>query len=169
MKPLFSQHPAAHRVRLLLLDVDGVLTDGKLYFGADGFATKAFHVRDGLGLAMLRKAGVLTGIVSGRSEVFVERRATELGMRFVRLGIEDKAAAVSAIVSEANLAPDDVAFMGDDVNDIPAFAMVGVSIAVADAHPRALAAASFVTAAVGGAGAVREVADAILSATRGPG
>lgn len=166
MKPAFARSPDAGRIRLLLLDVDGVLTDGRLYFGTDGFAAKAFHVRDGLGIALLHKAGIATGIVSGRTETYVERRATELGMRFVRLGIEDKGAEVAAILREGGFAKDQVGFVGDDVNDIPAFLAVGVSIAVADAHPGALAAARFVTVANGGAGAVREVADAILSNVR---
>jgi 3-deoxy-D-manno-octulosonate 8-phosphate phosphatase (KDO 8-P phosphatase) len=163
---LISELPADERVDLLLMDVDGVLTDGKLYFGTNDFASKSFHVRDGLGIALLAQSGVTTGIVSGRSEEFVVRRAKELAMRFIRVGVEDKAAEVVAIAAECGIPLQRVAFIGDDVNDIPAFAQVGVSIAVHDAHPEAIEAARFVTATRGGHGAVREVADLLRARLR---
>lgn len=154
-------------IRLFLMDVDGVLTDGRLYYGDDGVRMKAFHVRDGLGLALLRRHGVATGVISGRDELFVRRRAEELGMAVIRLGIEDKAAAVAEELAALGLPPECVAYLGDDVNDAPALARVGVPIAVADAHPDLLPHARFATRTPGGQGAVREVADAILRARGG--
>ena len=109
-----------------------------------------------------------TGIVSGRQEDCVRQRAAELAMRFVVLGCEAKGDAVARLIEEAGVAPEEVAFVGDDVNDIPAFERVGVSIAVCDAHPGALASARYRTLAAGGAGAVREIADAILASSHGP-
>jgi 3-deoxy-D-manno-octulosonate 8-phosphate phosphatase (KDO 8-P phosphatase) len=153
-------------IRLLLLDVDGVLTDGRLYFGEQGFFAKSFHVRDGLGIALLKRAGVATGIVTGRADAFVARRAKELGMEHVLLDVADKAAAIEALV-EGGATREAIAYVGDDVNDIPAFERVAVSIAVADAHPDALASAQYRTLLPGGQGAVREVADAILAAREG--
>ncbi len=154
-------------VKLLLLDVDGVMTDGRLWFG-DGGSMKAFHVRDGLGIALLHRAGVETGIVSGRDEAFVRRRAEELKMAVVALGVEDKGRYVAKVIADRKLAREAVAFVGDDVNDVSAFRAVGVPIAVADAHADALAAARFVTRTRGGKGAVREVADALLAARARP-
>jgi len=146
------------------MDVDGVLTDGRLYVGQDGTTFKSFFVRDGLGIKLLHQAGVETGVVSGRSDAYVRDRAEELGMSVVLLGQDDKAKAIDAILAERQLAAAHVAFLGDDVIDLPAMRRVGVAIAVADAHDEALAGASFVTRFPGGRGAVREVADLILLA-----
>jgi 3-deoxy-D-manno-octulosonate 8-phosphate phosphatase (KDO 8-P phosphatase) len=172
LKPRFVTPAAMRGVRLLLLDVDGVLTDGRLYFGTIGgsdslsgkefFAAKSFHVRDGFGIAMLHRAGIATGIISGRSEGYVETRAKELGMKFIRLGVQEKGKAVDEILALSKIDRKAAAYVGDDVIDTAAFAKVAVSIAVQDAHAEALASARFVTRACGGLGAVREVADALL-------
>ena len=149
-------------VRLLLMDVDGVLTDGRLYFGADGCVLKAFDVKDGMGIANLHRAGVQTGVISGRDDALVRRRAEDLGMAVVVLGEASKGAAVERVLEERGLPRDAVAFLGDDVNDLPAMMKVGVPLAVSDAHPEVLSFVSYVTRARGGRGAVREVCDAIL-------
>ncbi len=166
MTPALLDPRALAAVSLLLLDVDGVMTDGRLWFSESG-GMKAFHVRDGLGIALLTHAGVVSGIVSGRNEGYVRRRAEELKMAVIELGVEDKGRCVESIIRARGVARESVAFVGDDVNDVPAFRAVGVAIAVADAHPDALSAARFVTRARGGEGAVREVADLIL-ASRSP-
>lgn len=153
-------------VELLLLDVDGVLTDGRLYFGASNHVSKSFHVRDGLGIALLQRAGVTTGLISGRAEDFVRRRAEELRMPEIHLGVRDKGPLVDEIIARLGVARERVAFVGDDINDLPAFARVGVPIAVADAHPSILCHVRFQTRARGGDGAVREIADAILGPDR---
>ena len=166
MSPRILTPTAVRGIELFLMDVDGVLTDGRLYFGTNGFAAKSFHVRDGFGIALLHRAGVRTGIVSGREEDFVRKRAEDLGMAFIHLGAQDKASVVDEILARSGVKRAAVAYLGDDVIDTPAFARVGVSIAVHDAHPSALAAARYKTRTPGGLGAVREVADAILAARK---
>jgi 3-deoxy-D-manno-octulosonate 8-phosphate phosphatase (KDO 8-P phosphatase) len=154
-------------VKLLLMDCDGVLTDGRLYFSAGGEEMKVFNVRDGQGLVSWHKAGGVSGIISGRSSGIVDVRAGELGVKFVHQGVEDKIQAFLAILAEAYVSdPAEVAYIGDDVPDIPLLKMVGLPIAVADAVSEAKAAAAFVTEAKGGKGAVREVCDLLLSAVK---
>lgn len=153
---------AVAQIKLLLLDVDGVLTDGRLYCNGDGTTTKAFHVRDGMGIYLLHQAGIETGIISGRDDLSVRKRAEELGIGIVVLGEGRKGQVVERLLKERNLQPSQSAFLGDDVNDLPALAKVGVPIAVADAHPDVLSYVRYVTRSCGGQGAVREVADAIL-------
>jgi 3-deoxy-D-manno-octulosonate 8-phosphate phosphatase (KDO 8-P phosphatase) len=153
-----------HRLRLLLSDVDGVLTDGTVLFLPDGGEAKAFHIRDGLGIVLAQRAGLRTGLLSGRRSPVVERRAAELGMSVVRQGEEDKGAALQAILSEQGLAAHEVAYMGDDVNDLPAMRQVGLSAAPADAPFEVRAAAEMVTEARGGQGCLREFVEAILRA-----
>ena len=155
--------PAAE-ISLLVLDVDGVLTDGRLWYGPDGEVAKAFHVRDGHGIKLLHRAGVATGIVSGRADEYVRERAEELGMSVALIGCEDKGEAVRSVLAERGLAAGQAAFLGDDTIDAPAFRAVGVPIAVADAHADVLRHVKFVTRNPGGRGAVREVADLILRA-----
>jgi 3-deoxy-D-manno-octulosonate 8-phosphate phosphatase (KDO 8-P phosphatase) len=154
----------AAQIRLLVLDVDGVLTDGRLWFGPDGELVKAFHVRDGVGIKTALGAGVEVAIISGRRSAAVERRAAELGLRHVCQGCDDKAEALRALTAELGLPPGVVACVGDDTPDLPMMALVALPIAVADAHPEVLAAARHVTRAAGGAGAVREVCDLLLDA-----
>jgi 3-deoxy-D-manno-octulosonate 8-phosphate phosphatase (KDO 8-P phosphatase) len=155
---------AAERIRLLVLDVDGVLTDGRLWFGPDGEAFKVFHVRDGAGIKALQAAGVTVAIISGRESAAVARRAAELGIRHVRQGAENKAAAFRELLVELGIAQSLTACVVDDTPDLPLMALAALPIAVADAHPDVLAAAHHVTRANGGGGAVREVCDLLIEA-----
>ena len=152
------------RVELLLLDVDGVLTDGGVTLGPDGDDWKTFHIRDGLGLRLWRQAGCRAGFVTGRTSRAVERRAAELGITIVRQGVTDKAAAVAAIVAECGLDAERTAFMGDDLPDLAAMAACGVGLAPADACAEVREKAVFVTALPGGRGAVREAIERLLGA-----
>lgn len=155
------------RVQLLLLDVDGVLTDGGVTWSNEGIEQKTFHIRDGLGVRLWQRAGGRTGIVTGRSSRIVQLRAEELGIAIVRQGVEDKLAAAAAIVSECGLSWEQTAFVGDDLPDLPVVMRCGLGVAVADACPELLAAATFVTALPGGRGAVREVVERMLAARGG--
>jgi 3-deoxy-D-manno-octulosonate 8-phosphate phosphatase (KDO 8-P phosphatase) len=150
------------RVRLLGTDVDGVWTDGMLHYGERGEAGLAFHVRDGLGVRLLGACGVELAVVTARGSAALARRLQELGLRHYLPGREDKWNAVQEVMERLGLRPDEVAFVGDDLLDLPAMRRVGVAIAVADAHPLVAAEAHWVTRAAGGRGAIREVADAIL-------
>lgn len=154
----------ARPIRLLVLDVDGVLTDGRLFISARGEEFKVFHVRDGAGLVAIRKAGIKAAIISGRSSEAVDRRAAELGIEIVRQGVVDKGAALSALVEELGLESREVACIGDDTPDLPMLALAGLAIAVADAHPQVRGAAHWVTTVPGGLGAVREACDLLLQA-----
>lgn len=154
----------ARRVRLLVLDVDGVLTDGRLYVAASGEEFKVFHVRDGAGIVALQRAGIAVAIISGRDSAAVSHRADELGIRHVRQGVADKAAALRSLLGELGVAAEQTACVGDDTPDLPMLAAAGLAIAVADAHPAVRAAAHWVTRVNGGCGAVRETCDLLLSA-----
>jgi 3-deoxy-D-manno-octulosonate 8-phosphate phosphatase (KDO 8-P phosphatase) len=154
----------AARVRLLLLDCDGVMTDGRITPVPGGDELKSFHTRDGHGLVMLHRAGLRSGIISGRTSRLVEMRAADLGIAFVRQGARDKVEAFESLMAEAGVHPDDAAFVGDDVVDIPLMRRCGLALAVADATPETRAAAHYVTRLPGGFGAVREVCELILKA-----
>ncbi|HUO95464.1 MAG TPA: HAD hydrolase family protein [Steroidobacteraceae bacterium] len=154
----------AAAIRLLVLDVDGVLTDGRLWFGADGEQLKAFHVRDGVGIKDVQAAGIEVAILSGRTSPAVARRAAELGIRHVRQGCADKAEAFRRLAQELGIAPQATACIVDDTPDLPLMALVALPVAVADAHAAVIGAAQHVTRAAGGAGAVREVCDLLLAA-----
>jgi 3-deoxy-D-manno-octulosonate 8-phosphate phosphatase (KDO 8-P phosphatase) len=154
----------ARSIRLLLLDVDGVLTDGCLYFGAQGEALKVFHVRDGHGLKMAQRAGIELAFVSGRRSDAAYHRAKELGITRFYEGLRDKVAILEELLSALNLAPAQVAMVGDELVDLPVLARVGLAVAVADAVPEVKAAAHWVTSLPGGRGAVREVCDLLLKA-----
>ncbi|MFL6373626.1 MAG: KdsC family phosphatase [Pyrinomonadaceae bacterium] len=154
----------AKRIKLLILDVDGVLTDGRLYYGASGEELKVFDVRDGYGLKRWHDSGGRTAIISGRNSPIVERRASELRIRFVYQGRDDKSAAFAELLGQAEVAADECCFVGDDTLDVPLMRLVGLAVAVADAHDDAKAAAHHVTKAGGGRGAVREVADLLIDA-----
>jgi 3-deoxy-D-manno-octulosonate 8-phosphate phosphatase (KDO 8-P phosphatase) len=154
----------ARRIRLLVLDVDGVLTDGRLYFGPEGEALKAFHVRDGAGLVALRRAGVGVAIISGRDSPAVTLRARELGIEHLRQGIHDKGRALEELCAALGLRPEDCACVGDDTPDLPLFERAALAVAVADAHPALRERAHHVTTLPGGNGAVREVCDLLLRA-----
>ncbi|NJD32049.1 MAG: HAD-IIIA family hydrolase [Gammaproteobacteria bacterium] len=154
----------ARRIRLLVLDVDGVLTDGRLFISPSGEEFKVFHVRDGSGLVAVQRAGVTVAIISGRDSEAVTRRAAELGIRHVRQGVADKDRELQALMHELGASPDQTACVGDDTPDLPMLRAAGLAIAVADAHPALLAAAHWVTPSSGGRGAVRDVCDLLLSA-----
>src|SRR5687767_4434145 len=156
----------ANDIRLLVLDVDGVLTDGRLYYTARGEQMKCFHVRDGAGIKQLLKSGVQIAAISGRKSKAVDKRLGELGVTWIRQGIEDKLAALRELLDILNLGPQAVASIGDDTADLPIFEVARLAIAVADAHPSVKSHAHFITQAHGGTGAVREVCDLILEAQR---
>jgi len=152
------------RLRLILTDVDGVMTDGTVLLLPDGQEAKAFHIRDGLAILLAHGAGLKTGLVSGRASPSVDRRAAELKMSVVRQGIRDKGAALREILEQESLAPHEVAYIGDDVNDLPILQVVGLSAAPADAPLEVRAQAFMVMEARGGAGCLREFVEAILRA-----
>jgi 3-deoxy-D-manno-octulosonate 8-phosphate phosphatase (KDO 8-P phosphatase) len=155
------------RIELLLLDVDGVLTDGRLYFGARGEALKVFHVRDGHGIKLLMAAGVHVAACSGRRSAAVAARMRELGVRHVIQGCDDKVAALERLAARLQVDRLHCACLCDDTPDLPLMSAVGMAGAVADAHPLVLSAAHWTAVAKGGRGAVRELCDALLRARAG--
>lgn len=157
----------ARRIALVVLDVDGTLTDGGLWFGARGEMMKRFHVRDGHGIRLLRGAGMEVAVVSGRRSTAVVARCRELGVRHVMQGADNKSAALDRLLRRLQLHESQVACIGDDTPDIPLFVRVGFAVAVQDAHPLAAQAAHCRTTLPGGSGAVREVADWLLAARKG--
>ncbi|MDD5723616.1 MAG: HAD hydrolase family protein [Syntrophales bacterium] len=152
------------KIVLLVLDVDGVLTDGKIIIDDLGNESKNFHVRDGHGLRLLMRGGVDVMLLTGRTSKVVKHRADELGIRDVYQGAKDKAPMLEEILGERGLSGECIAYVGDDVVDIPVFRMVGFSAAVADAPEYVRAQADYVTEKGGGAGAVREICDMIMGA-----
>lgn len=150
------------RIRLLVLDVDGTLTDGKIYLDGSGGEFKRFDVHDGMGIAMLREEGVKTAFLSGRHSEATARRAEELGIDLLFNGVRDKLPMLETLMSELGISQEEVAYMGDDVNDAECLRAVGMSFAPSDATSGAKAAADVVTVARGGEGAVREAAELIL-------
>lgn len=150
------------RVKILVLDVDGVLTDGRLFYHDDGTESKAFDVRDGHGTKMLKQAGIETVLISGRSSPSVDKRASDIGITSVIQGVRDKVSILEKLVSERGLKLEEVAFVGDDVVDLTVMNRVGFAVAVADASEYLFDTAHYVTLAPGGRGAVREVAELIL-------
>ncbi|MDD3517391.1 MAG: 3-deoxy-manno-octulosonate-8-phosphatase KdsC [Chromatiales bacterium] len=154
----------ARDVQLVIFDVDGVLTDGSLFFDDHGGQYKAFNVRDGHGMRMLADAGVRIGVITGRNSGVVEHRMRDLGVELVMQGHRDKLPAFHTMLAGTGLETAQVAYVGDDVVDLPVMRRVGLPIAVADAHPLVLSHAHWVTHAAGGHGAVREVCEMILLA-----
>ena len=152
------------KIELLILDVDGVLTDGRLYYGPDGEALKAFHVKDGLGIKLLQREGIMVSVITAKTGGPLAKRLADLGVSHKKMGREDKAAALAELLEELELDPSVVAHVGDDLPDVGVMRQVGISIAVADAHPFVIEHAHHVTDRLGGRGAVREIADAILTA-----
>lgn len=150
------------RIKLIALDVDGTLTDGTLLYRNDGGQAKAFHVADGLGIVMAQSIGLKIAVISGRTSRAVETRLAELGVTDLVQNCGDKAAALRQIMAKYELTPEETAFVGDDINDLPAFAVAGVKIAVADASETLKAKADWVTPRRGGAGAVRDAVEEIL-------
>lgn len=154
----------AAAIELLLLDVDGVLTDGSVIYAGDGTELKRFHVRDGSGLKLWHAAGKRSAIVSGRTSAAVERRARELGIGPVLQGRDDKLAALAEVLTATGLVPEQVCAVGDDLPDLPVLRRCGLSVAVADACAEVRTAAHYVTAAPGGRGAVRDAIEWLLKA-----
>jgi YrbI family 3-deoxy-D-manno-octulosonate 8-phosphate phosphatase len=154
----------AAKIKLLILDVDGVLTDGRIIINDSGEEIKCFHVRDGHGLRLLMNAGIHVVIITGRKSKTVEHRARDLGIREVYQGVKDKESLLKELIQYKNLDKEKVCCMGDDLPDLPMFNQVGVSIAVADACIELRTEADFVTRKRGGKGAVREVCELILKA-----
>ena len=154
--------PRARPIALVLMDVDGVLTDGGLFYIDGDREARRYDVKDGLGLAMARRLGLRTGLITGRSGAAVTRRASELGMDEVHTRVSDKLAAYQGILRRLRLGDPQVCYIGDDLVDLPILGRAGLPVAVADAHPEVVRRAPFVTRAAGGRGAVREVIEAIL-------
>jgi 3-deoxy-D-manno-octulosonate 8-phosphate phosphatase (KDO 8-P phosphatase) len=154
----------AARIRLLVLDVDGVLTDGRLWYDADGRELKSFHVRDGYGIQQLQAAGILVAVISGRASRAAAARLAELRVPHVFLGRNDKKAVLDNLLTELGISADLVACVGDDTTDLEIMQMSALSITVADAHPEVLARAMWTTRQSGGRGAVREICELLLAA-----
>ena len=155
---------AAKKIKLLLLDVDGVLTDGRLYYGNNGEEMKAFNIQDGLGIKLLQRAEVQVGIITGRVSTLLERRATELGIHPVVQGREDKLTALQELMQTMDINLDEIAFVGDDLPDLAVIRRVGLGITPANGNSALSSQAHWQTSKRGGDGAVREVAEMILCA-----
>jgi len=153
----------ARKIKLLLLDVDGVLTDGGIYIDDRGVESKRFDVRDGQGITLLRRAGVEVGFVSGRSSGAVRQRARELGVKLVYQGVGEKAETYERIKRRTGLKNENIAYIGDDIMDIPILRAVGLAITVPNGWPGVRPVVDYVTAAKGGRGAVREISELIIS------
>ena len=154
----------ARNVRLMGFDVDGVLTDGRLYFSAEGDVLKAFHSRDGLGMQLLANAGIRLAIITGRKSALVERRAENLGIDLVFQGVEDKRAVMAGLLAREGLDFTQAGYMGDDVVDVSIMGACGFAATVPDAHALVLQQAHYVARRPAGRGAVREVCELILRA-----
>jgi 3-deoxy-D-manno-octulosonate 8-phosphate phosphatase (KDO 8-P phosphatase) len=154
------------KIKLLILDVDGVLTNGKIIYDDQGLETKFFNVKDGLGIRLLLKYGLEVGIITGRVSQVVQHRCANLGITKVYQGVSNKVATFKKIIEVSALSAEEVAYMGDDLPDLPLFDIVGVPIAVADACELVKKKACIVTRAEGGKGAVREVCEMLLKAQR---
>lgn len=154
----------AQRVKLMIFDVDGVLTDGGLRYGADGELIKTFNVLDGHGIKLLQQSGVQAAIISARSSPIVARRAADLGIAQLMQGVHDKREGFTRLLAQTSLTADACGFMGDDVIDLPVMTRVAFAASVPNAHPEVRARAHYVAEAGGGRGAVREVCDFLLRA-----
>ncbi|MBC8876840.1 MAG: HAD hydrolase family protein [Planctomycetes bacterium] len=150
------------KIELIFSDVDGVLTDGGVLYDNQGIEIKKFYIRDGLGIRLWQKAGFKFGVLTARTSHIVKLRAAELNIEIVRQGFEDKLPVAKEAITELELSPDQVCFIGDDLTDLPVMQYVGVGIAVADAAAEVRDAADYVTNSPGGRGAVREVAELLL-------
>jgi 3-deoxy-D-manno-octulosonate 8-phosphate phosphatase (KDO 8-P phosphatase) len=150
------------KIKLLLLDVDGVMTDGRIIYDNDGGETKTFDVKDGHGLKLLQRAGIQVGIITGRQSAVVARRAAELGIELVYQGVKDKRLPFNEILKQLALTPEEIAYVGDDIVDLPVMRQVGFAATVADAVDDVKPFADMVTKRSGGRGAVREICDFIL-------
>ena len=162
MKPVTAR--AAARIRLVVLDVDGVLTDGGLYYGPTGENMKRFDVHDGLAMVEARRAGLGVAVMSARASASVTRRLEELGIEEVHLGVQDKGKAVDELMRRLGISPEEIAVMGDDLGDLPAMRRAGLALAPRNAVSEVRAAAHWVSRRAGGGGAVREALELLLKA-----
>ncbi len=154
----------AARIRLLIFDVDGVLTDGGLFIDTEGREHKVFHSRDGHGMKMLQHSGVAIAIITGRSSPAVVHRMASLGIEHLAMGQQDKLPAYRELLGKLSLGPEEAAYVGDDVVDLPVMRQVGLAVAVQDAHPLVKRHAHWITANRGGRGAARDVCELIMEA-----
>lgn len=154
----------AARVRLMIFDVDGILTDGSLHYGPQGELIKTFNVLDGHGIKLLQQSGVAAAIISARQSEIVARRAADLGIRYLYQGVHDKKSAFEQLLAQTGIAPQDCGFIGDDVIDLPILLRVGFAVSVPNAHAEVRSRVHYVTQAGGGRGAVRELCDFMLRA-----
>lgn len=156
--------PRAGKIKLLLLDVDGVLTDGTIVYAHSGTEMKAFSTRDGFGIRLLQESGVEVGLITARTSEAVHRRAQDLKLKLVYQGMRNKIEAFAAILAEQHLLEEEVAYMGDDWLDLPLLIRAGLAVTVADAAPEVKEVAHYITRNPGGRGAVRELADLLIEA-----
>ena len=154
----------AGQVKVMIFDVDGVLTDGSLTYDANGEITKTFYVLDGLGIQLLNKTGVATAIISARNSPIVVKRAADLGIKHVYQGIHDKRLAFLKLLEETGASADQCGYIGDDVIDLPLLLQVGFAVTVPTGHAEVQQRVHYVTKALGGRGAVREVCDMVMRA-----
>ncbi|PSU47035.1 3-deoxy-manno-octulosonate-8-phosphatase KdsC [Photobacterium frigidiphilum] len=159
-----TNYQKAKNIRLLICDVDGVFSDGRIYMGNDGEELKTFHTRDGYGIKSLMNAGIEIAIITGRQSAIVENRMTALGIKHIYQGQDNKISAYNDIIANLNIDAEHTAYIGDDLIDWPVMEKIGLSVCVADGHPLLAQRADFVTRIQGGCGAVREVCDLILEA-----
>lgn len=155
---------AAKQIRLLICDVDGVFSDGRIYLGNDGEELKAFHTKDGFGIKALQNSGVAVAIITGRKSAIVENRMTNLGVKHIYQGVDNKLTAYEQLKRDLNVDDSQCAYIGDDMVDAPVMRLTGLGVAVEDAHPMLLKTADLRTFTAGGFGAVREVCDLIMAA-----
>jgi 3-deoxy-D-manno-octulosonate 8-phosphate phosphatase (KDO 8-P phosphatase) len=153
---------SAKKIKLLVCDVDGVFSDGRIYLGNDGEELKAFHTKDGFGIKALGNSGVDVAIITGRKSTIVANRMSALNVKHIVQGQEDKLPALVNLVKQLNLTADEIAYIGDDIPDLACIVYVGLGISVSDAHPAVSAKANYTTFTQGGFGAVREVCDLIM-------
>lgn len=154
----------ATQIRLLICDVDGVFSDGRIYLGNNGEELKAFHTRDGFGIKAIQNAGIAVAVITGRNSAIVERRMTALGVSHIHQGCEDKVAVYQDLLKQLNLTPEACAYIGDDLVDLAVMKQVGLAVGVEDAHPALLPHCHYRTRIRGGFGAVRELCDLLLQA-----
>lgn len=154
----------AKKIKLVIFDVDGVLTDGSLFFGDDGQEYKAFYSRDGLGIKLLQRTGVEVGIITARDSQLVNHRMENLGIEHLYQGRLDKISAYQEMIAKLNVSPEQTAYAGDDVVDLPVMKKVGLAIAVQDAHPFVKKHAHWITEHNGGRGAARDICELIMEA-----
>ena len=152
----------ASRIRLVIFDVDGVLTDGCLYLGNSGEELKTFNIKDGLGIKLLMQSGVEVGVITGRSSTLVAQRMESLGVKYIYQGRHEKLPAYQELLAKLGLEPEQVAYVGDDLIDLPLMRRTGFAVAVQDAHSLVKQHAHWQTLAVGGRGAVREVCELLM-------